>query len=147
MAVLKHLKYEAIVSVMTTELNSLANNARAISAAMGGDAVDANLFGDWELAFTFAVAPTADTVIDLYLIRAADGTNYADGDATNRPPSNTFVGSYQVRAVATAQRITVPDVLFPPGLYKAIIYNNGTGQALTASGHTLKVRPHNRQVA
>ena len=146
MAAIKHLKYETIVSAMTTELNALANNARAISSALGSDTVDAHLFGDWELVVTFAVAPTVDTLIDLYLVRAVDGTNYEDGDASIRPAASAFVGSFQVRAIATVQRMPVRDVLFPAGLYKAIIHNNATGQALSASGHTLKVRPHNRQV-
>ena len=84
--------------------------------------------------------------MDLYLVRAVDGTNYEDGDATNRPTSNAFAGSFQVLSNATAQRMVVRDVLMPPGLYKAIIHNNATGQALAATGHTLKVRPHNRQV-
>lgn len=146
-ATIKQLKYETITSVMTTELNSLANNARAISAAMGGDATDANLLGDWELAVTFGVAPTLDATIDLYLVRAADGTNYEDGDASIRPQANAFVGSFQARAVTTAQRLVIPDVPMPPGLYKAVIHNNATGQAFAASGNTLKVRTHNRQVS
>ena len=146
MATIKQLKYETIVSVMTTELNSLANNARAISSALGGDATDANLLGDWELVVTFAVAPTVDTLIDLYLVRSIDGTNYEDGSATVRPAATAYAGSFQVRAVTTAQPLAIPDVPLPPGLFKAIIYNNGTGQAFAATGNTLKVRPHNRQV-
>ena len=146
MATIKQLKYETLVSVMTTELNSLANNARAISAAQGADATDAHLLSEWELVVTFGVAPTVDTLIDLYLVRAADGTNYEDGDATNRPAATAYAGSFQVAAKTTAQRLTIPDVPLPPGLYKAIIFNNGTGQAFAATGNTLKVRPHNRQV-
>lgn len=146
MAAIKQLKYETIVSVMTTELNSLANNARAISAALGADATDAHLLGDWELVATLNPAPVVDTTLDLYLVRAADGTNYEDGDATVRPAAGAYAGSFQVRAVTTAQRMVIPDVPFPPGLYKAVLLNNGTGQALAATGNTLKVRPHNRQV-
>lgn len=147
MATIKQLNYETIVSVMTTELNALANNARAISSAIGADGTAANLLGDFELAVTFGTAPTVDTLIDLYLVRSADGTNYEDGDATNRPTADSYVGSFQVRAVTTAQRMVVRDIPLPPGLFKAVVHNNGTGQAFSASGHTLKVRAHNRQVA
>lgn len=146
MATIKQLNYETITSVMTTELNSLANNTRAISSAKGADATAANLLGDWELVVTYGVAPTVDTNIDLYLVRSADGTNYEDGDASIRPAAECFVGSFQVRAVTTAQRMVVRDIPMPPGLYKAVIYNNGTGQTFAASGNTLKVREHNRQV-
>lgn len=142
---LKQLKYETIVSVMTTELNSIANNASAISGAMGADATDANLYGDFELVVTYGTNPTVDTTIDLYLARSADGTNYEDGSASVRPNPNAFAGSFPVRAVTTAQRIVVRDVPLPPGLWKAIITNNATGQTFAASGNTLKVRPHNLQ--
>lgn len=147
MATLKQKAYETIVSVMTTELNSLANNARAISGAQGADGTDANLLGDFELAVTFGTAPTLDTTVDLYLVRAADGTNYEDGDASIRPAANAFAGSFQVRNVTSAQRIVVRDVPLPPGLWKAVIHNNATGQAFPSSGSTLKMRPHNLQSA
>lgn len=140
-------QYATINSVMTTELNSLTNNSRAISSAEGGDTTDAELYGDFELVVTFGTNPTADTTIDLYLVRAADGTNYEDGDASVRPSPDAFVGSFPVRAVTTAQRMIVRDVPLPPGLWKAVIHNNGTGQTFAASGNTLKVRPHNLQVA
>lgn len=146
-ATIQQKLYETINSVMTTELNSLANNARAISAAEGSDATTAaDLFGDFELVVTFGVAPTLDTTVDLYLVRSADGTNYEDGDASVRPAAEAFVGSFQLRAVTTAQRMIIRDVPMPPGLWKAVILNNGTGQAFAASGNTLKVRTHNRQV-
>lgn len=147
MSTIKQLNYETITSVMTTELNSLANNARAISAAKGADGTAADLLGDWELAVTFGTNPTAATGCDLYLVRAADGTNYEDGDASNAPSQNAYVGTFgPLRAVTTAQRLVLPDIPMPPGLYKAVLLNNGTGQSFPASGSTLKVRTHNRQV-
>lgn len=139
--------YGAIVSVMTTELNSLANNAYCISGAMGADATPAYLYGDFELVWTHGSAPTVDMLIDLFLVRSADGTNYEDGSASVIPGANTYVGSFQERAVTTAQRRVLRDVRLPPGLWKAIIFNNATGQALAASGNTLKVRPHNLRQA
>lgn len=145
MSTIKQLAYETITSVMTTELNSLATNTRAISAAMGADATAANLLGDWELVVTLAATPTVDTFLDLYLVRSADGTNYEDGDATNRPVADSYAGSFQTRATASAQRLVARDVPMPPGLYKAVLWNNA-GTTSAASGNTLKVRTHNRQV-
>ena len=94
---------------------------------------------------TFGTNPTAGATIELYLLRAADGTNYEDGSASVAPNAGSRVGSFPVRAVTTAQRIVVRDVPLPPGLYKALILNYATGQAFAASGNTLKVRPHNLQ--
>ena len=145
MADITQKAYETIVSAMTTELNSLANNARAISSALGGDASHAALLGDWELVVTFGTSPTLDAAVDLYLVPAVDGTNYADGDASIRPAPNLYVGSFYVRNVTSEQRMAVRDVPMPPGLYKALILN-GSGQAFPASGSTLKVRTHSRRV-
>lgn len=147
MTILKQLKYETIATVMSTELNSLANNARAISAAQGGDAADANLLADFELAVDFVSAPTLDTTIDLYLVRSADGASYEDGDASSRPSPDAYIRPFQVLGTTAAQRMILRDVPLPPGLWKAVIHNNGTGQAFPASGSTLKMRPHNYQSA
>jgi len=142
-------QYDTLTSVMTTELNSLANNARAIaSSAQGGDASDAKLQADFELVVTFGTNPTLDSTIDLYLVRAVDGTpNYEDGDASVRPNPSAFVGSFPLRAVTTGQRIVLRDVPLPPGLWKAVLHNNASGQSFAASGNTLKIRTHNLQVA
>lgn len=144
--VVKQNLYDTIVSAMTTELNSLANNARNISSALGSDATTAaSLYADFELSWTQGVAPTAGTGFDLYLVRSADGTNYADGSSSIAPSLNSYVGTFWVRAVTTAQRDVIPDVRLPPGLFKTILVNNGTGQSMAASGNTLKYRPHNLQ--
>lgn len=144
MSVVKQKAYETIIDVVTSGA-AIANNSRsAASAAVGADATDAHLLADFELVCTFATAPTLDTTIDLYLVRSADGTNYEDGSDTVRPNPDAFVGSFAVRNVTTSQRIIKRDVPLPPGLWKAILHNNGTGQSIS-SGWTLKARPHNLQ--
>lgn len=144
MSVVKQNAYETIVTVVSSGA-AVANNARsAASAAQGSDAGAADLVGDWELVCSFATAPTADTPIDLYAVRAVDGTNYEDGSDTVRPAPDAYVGSFWVRNVTSSQRMVIRDRPMPPGLYKCIIHNNGTGQQISA-GWTLKVRPHNLQ--
>jgi hypothetical protein len=142
---LKQLKYGTLTTLETTSLNSLAASTQVIgsAASISGDATDADLYADFELVVTFAVAPTVDSEVRLYLIRSADGTNYEDGDSTLRPPAGASVGGFQVRAVTTAQRMIVRDVQLPPGLWKPLLVN--TNQAWAASGNTLKLRPHNLQ--
>ena len=60
------IKLEAgsIVSVATTELNSLANNAAALGAEYD-NATNLYLFGLFELNVTFGSAPTAGKTVDL----------------------------------------------------------------------------------
>ena len=142
---LKQLKYGTLTSLETTSLNSLAANASLLgsAASISGDATDADLLADFEFACTFAVAPTVDSMVFLFLVRSVDGTNYEDASASIRAAGESGVGGFQVQSITTAQRMVIRDVSLPPGLWKPMIVN--TNQALTASGHTLKIRPHNLQ--
>lgn len=137
---IKQQGYITIVSAMTTDLNSITNNSYATSAALGADAGDAELLADFELALA-TLTPTGTPVIDLWLIRSADGTNYEDS-AT--PPMDAYVGSFEVTTGAGAKRAILRDRALPPGLFKTVIRNR-TGVTFNASGNTLKYRPHSLQ--
>jgi hypothetical protein len=132
----------AVQTALSTELDSLASTGRAISGAI--DNTDGAFFADLELCCTFAVAPTANLPVHVYVVPAVDGTNYADGDASVAPPPNLAVGSFAVRAVNTAQRLVLRGIPVPPYPFKLMVENQG-GQALTASGHTLKYRLYQAQ--
>jgi hypothetical protein len=140
-------KFEAaaIVSLATTELNSLANNDAALGVEYD-NGTNLYFWGDFELLAELAVAPGADTPIELYLIPALDGTNYADGDGTPIAPASAYAGTFFSRAVDTAQRIPLPGVRLPPCKFKALLYNK-TGQALEATGNVLRMVPSRTQTA
>ncbi len=150
------IKYEAaaIASLLTTELNSLANGSGAIASAGYDNATNLYLYGFFELNVTFGSNPTAGSTVDLYLIPAADGTNYDDGAGGASPvaPVTTYAGSFPLRAVTTAQKVSLggpggPSLIpLPPVPFKALLVN-GSGQAFPASGSTLKMVPYRMQVA
>ena len=130
-------------SVMTTELNSLANNALVASSAITITSTGF-LLAEFELYIAgMGGTPTANTSFDLWLLRRPDGTNYEDGGASVTPTRGPDVW-FPIRAVSTAQRI-VRVCELPPGLFIALIRNGGTGQALAATANTLKVRPYTTQ--
>lgn len=130
---------------LSTGLNSLANNGLALSSAV--TLTDAGyLLADVELVVTFGSAPTANTGIAVWFLREVDGSNYGDGDASTTPARAPDL-VLPVRAVTTAQRIIVSNVLLPPGTFKALLKNDGTGQAFAASGNTLKILPYTLQAA
>lgn len=129
---------------LTTELNSLANNAQAVSAAAisltAGEPGYESVEG--ELVVTFPSAPNANFCILVWLLREIDGTNYEDGSASVTPTRNPDL-IFPVRPVTTAQRIIqVCDL--PPGSFKTLVRNDATGQAIAGSGNTLKLRPFTR---
>jgi hypothetical protein len=136
--------YKGQVSVMTTELNALASSTgKAISAAIDNSALEqGDLFDDLELTVTFASAPTAGSVVELYLLTSIDaGTSYADGSTTVLPQGSLFVGGFAVRAVNTIQRMHLRGVALPPGLFKYLVQNT-TNQAFPATGSTLERNPY-----
>jgi len=145
MAVVKLSPYKGVITAMSTELNSLAiTSGKAISAALNNatDGVDAttggDLFADLELKVTFASAPTAGSVVELYLLPSIDGgTTYPDGSTSILPQSSLFVGGFAVRAVTTAQIMVLRGIALPPDYYKYLVQNT-TNQAFPASGSTLR---------
>jgi hypothetical protein len=133
-------------TLLSTELNSLANNSLALGAAFDntqGQTGDGYTLCDVELVVTYGTAPTASTACSLWLLATQDGTNYEDGGSSTTParfPDLTI----PLQAVTTAQRI-VRRTWLPWGKWKPLLKNDGTGQAMSASGNTLKVRPVARQ--
>lgn len=141
MATIQLGNYAGTSNAMTTELNSLGSlTGKAISSALDNTAMLA-LFDDLELNVTFASAPTAGTVVELYVVPSIDGTNYADGSTSVLPQSSLYVGGFAVRAVTTAQRMHIRGVTLPPGLFKYAVQNT-TNQAFPASGSTLVRNPY-----
>ena len=108
MAVLTHDNYETILSLLTTELNSLATAGYSAASAAQG----------------------------------ADGTNYEDAPSSTNPGTGMFAGTFVGSDASAAKRVVLPDVVLPPGLWKAI-FKNTAGATLSASNNTLKCRPHN----
>lgn len=131
-----------LISILTTELNALANNAGVTTATIENNAT-LDQYADFELLATFGVAPVADTTVDLYLVRTVDGTNFEDASATR--PSPEFVGSFVLDAVTTAQRKIVRGVMLPPTSFRLLIVNKA-GQAMAATGNTLRGDFYNQQV-
>lgn len=145
MAIIKQNPYGTIATVLSTELNSLANNAySAASAAQGSDTGAAEVYGDFELVIA-SYTPGSNPVVELYLIRSVDGTNFENGGGSVVPSQDAYVGAFQIATGTGAKRAVLRDVPLPPGLWKAVV-RNVTGGAFPASGNTLKVRPHSLQV-
>lgn len=149
MAVEKY-KLGSVATLMSTELNSLATNTAAVASSafnnvQGGGGGDGYTLCDLELVVTFGTSPAASTGISVWFLGQPDGTDYEDG-SSSVTPARLPDAVFPVRAVTTAQRI-VRRIAIPPGTWKALALNDGTGQALAATGNTLKIRPATREGA
>lgn len=146
---IRYTDRRASVTVLGTELNSLANNTKctagsAIDNSSSGSNPQLDTFADFECNVTFGTNPTANSLLDLYLIPSLDGTNYAD--IATVPSSIYYACSFPVQANTSAQLIVAQGVRLPPGKFKAVLYNNATGQTLAASGNTIEMFAYRMQV-
>ncbi len=130
-----------IATLLSTEMNAQANNALVLGSAYDNSA---NLNPLAEVEFSqstaFGTAPAASTGLSIWWLRDIDGTNYEDGSSSlnpSRPPDLTIPLEPQN---STAQRITRRCAI-PPGTFKPLLKNDGTGQSLPATGNVLKILP------
>ena len=140
---LKQTEQASAVTLLSTELNSLANGSNAVSStailnnAIGQANTDGYVRGKLELNIGApAAALTLNTGVTVWFLQTVDGTNYEDGDASTTPARLPHI-VIPVRAVATAQRI-IQRIAVPVGTQKVLV-SNGTGQSWNASGNSLKL--------
>lgn len=138
------LEQAAITTLLSTELNSLANNAGALGVEYD-NATNDYIYGLFELNVTFGSNPTAGNTVDLYIIPAPDGTNYDDAvtGASGSAPATSYAGGFPLRAVTSAQKVPLGlglsgPVPLPPTKFKAFVLNK-SGVAFPASGSTVKM--------
>ena len=126
-------KYGTIVAsadLLTTELNTLANN----TLCSIGSAVDpsGSLEANIKLILGTQTARSAGAVVYLWLV-PEEATVYSDAtEACLGIPDVIF----PLDAATTARTIVVPNVKLPNANFKAIV-KNATGQAFAASGNTV----------
>lgn len=140
MAISKHSAYTAsIATILSTELNSIGNNANTAASAEIDNSSDRNLYHDLTLTIAAqgGVRVSGATVV-VYMIMALDDTNY---DAVNETTAEV-AAVFSLDAATTARQLTRRDITIPPGKFKYFI-RNATGQALAASGNLLEYRAHN----
>lgn len=143
------LKYErgSSQTLMTTELNSLANGSSVVGTTEYDNSASANLYfwADFEMSVTYVTAPTNMTPVEIFIIPAENGTDYADADTSN-PPRGLLAGAFMVRNTTATQRIVARGLSLPAAKFKLMVRNN-TGQAFAASGNTITMYPYRTQSA
>jgi hypothetical protein len=125
--------------LMTTELNSLVNNALAISSAAYNNTLGGYIQTDIQLVVTFPIAPLVNTGISVWFLSTIDGVNYEDGSNSITPSRMPDV-VIPIRPVNTLQRIN-RRIWLPWGNFKTLVKNEGTGQAFASLGNILSIRP------
>ncbi len=128
-----------IATLASTELNSLANGSGAAGAEYD-NATNKYTLGTIEIVFGTGSNATAGNTVDIYIVPAPDGTNYPDGVGTpSQVSAPQYVGSGVCRA-ATSHRLALNIVPLPLCKFKVVVVN-GSGQAFSSSGNTVKLLP------
>lgn len=135
MTTIRHQAPGTLTSILTTELNSLANSSNTSVSADYDNSSNRYLDADLELTVTFGTAPTAGSICQVWGTPAVDGTNFA----TAAIASARLVATIPLDAVTTAQRIYAVGELLP--YHEKYFLRNLSGQAFPASGSILKLSP------
>lgn len=143
-------------TLMSTDMDGLVNNTLAISSVLAGTGIYNNTAGSSASATTgdgykrgllalnlvaLGAAPTANSTIDVWLLKSIDGTNanFEDGGPTitpQRAPDQSFLLDSS-RATAEHQEF---ELQIPQTYFKTLIRNNASGQTL-GTGNTLTLIP------
>ncbi|MCK5609053.1 hypothetical protein KAR91_44675 [Candidatus Pacearchaeota archaeon] len=133
---------EGTESLMTTDLNSLADTAVNVGAVLPDNTSNRYFYAKFELVLASVdLSGKVNPAVELYLVPSYDGTNFADvgtdASTTVYPPMQYFVAALGVAETSSAHRAVSTHILLDPVKYTPVVINM-TGAALAASGNTLK---------
>ena len=112
------IKWEATWSdrgtVLGTELNSLANDARTNAGTEVANQTNLDRFGKFELTVTFGTAPSAGARVEIHMVTAPDGSNYEDGSSSIDPGAHTLVATATNAASSASDSVSITVDTTPP---------------------------------
>lgn len=133
------LRAGTVTSVQATGGSSVSNGTAIAAATIIDNATNKDDFVTFELNVAFATSPSIPASIELYLVPALDGTNYAEADTTAGSSNvSGYAGLFKVIYTSTASQRLVSSIRIPLGPFKYTVYIlNRTGVGITSSGWTL----------
>ena len=138
-------KMSTATSVLSTELNSLADGARSDAGMEYGNSVVLNTFAQLELVVTFTSAPDSGGYVILHMITAANDSNFSDGSSSVEPCPNEGTFIIPLRASTSQQRRKTIPFRLTPAKTKFLLTNE-SGQALPSSGTQVYLYTWNEEI-
>lgn len=130
--------YASAVTVLSSELSALANNANTAASAAFDNSSTRYPWADLVLSLAAqGSARVSGASILVYMTPRTDGVNYDDVSET----VSELVAVYPLDAATTARRRTIRRIPLSPESAKFFV-RNSTGQALAASGNTITLVPY-----
>lgn len=133
-----HAAYRGTTSVLTTGLNSLADQTMSAAGTAFDNHTNLDLLCDIQVTIaTQGSARAAGATVEVYMLYSFDNSTF---DGLLRGVS-ALVAVVSLDAATTSRIRTIVDVPLSPGYIKFALFNN-TGQALAASANTVIIDPH-----
>ena len=131
-------------NVITTELNSLADDGVTAAGTEYDNSTGLDQFGFLEMNVTFGSAPTENASMTIYMVKALDGTNYEQDPslAVRNGQLVAIWGSYP----STSARRYMSDIFPLPACKVKFVLINESGQAFPASGSTVELFTSNNEI-
>jgi hypothetical protein len=130
-------------TVLTTELNSLANGAfSAVGPAFDNTTnKDEYAVADFNLA---SLLPTTGGFLQLFFVVSIDGTTYEDPPSSTNPGAHMPICLVSLNVSTSTKRVSSKRFEIPPFKGKFVL-KNAAGVALAASGNTVSISTFNEQ--
>ena len=137
--VLKYLNDQSPTLLLSTHLNSLANNAIATGVPFS-NTTNQYLMANLELFVNFTSGPTASTAVSVWFLQNVFGSGYEAG-APGVTPVRLPDAVIPVFPNANSGQRLATTCLIPPGEFIPCLKNDGTGQAFGGANNYLAVKP------
>ncbi len=133
----------SVVSLLTTELNSLGDNTASAASSAVANQTNLDVYADIWLHLA-SLSPASPNYVNVYILEAIDGSTYpsATGSVLRNQPSQLLCSFLLDTAATTAQDVVVRGVQLPPGSFKVVL-DNHAGVSLAASLNPLKMITYN----
>lgn len=146
MAEQRWTEYDTIQTYLSTELNSLADNANKLGAAINfaASGSDRKLYLDIEIYLgSVNLSAVTNPALYLWILGRTDGTNFEDG-TDSVDPARQPDAIIPLREFNGVQRVMIKRLLTTPDQGKILIENQ-SGAALAATLNTVKYNIYSEQ--
>lgn len=121
-------------TVLTTELNALANGAYSAVGTAYDNTSNLNQTGYVEVNLA-SLTPTAGAYLQLFMVQSLDGTNYEDAPSATNPGYGAQNVAASLATGAATKRVSLGPFVIPPGKMKFVLLNK-SNVALAATTNT-----------
>jgi hypothetical protein len=136
---LKYLNDQSPTLLLSTHLNSLANNAIATGVPFS-NTTNQYIMANLELFVNFTTGPTASTAVSVWFLQNIMGSGYEAG-APGVTPTRLPDAVLPVFPNANSGQRLVAQVLLPPGELLPCLKNDSTGQSFGSANNYLAIKP------